>query len=112
MRPRENGRSEYKRDVLFWRIALAAIVLGEVGNNDLDMTFGAQGAGLEQRPLCGDAAAVHVKPGGDVVEGVDCDVEGLEEVVGEDVFGLGTDFIVGRFDSDGRVHRANGPRSS
>lgn len=59
------------------------VVFGDVGHDDLGVGFGAQGAGLQQRPPKVHAAAVHVQARVHVVKRVDNHVQAAPERIVE-----------------------------
>lgn len=78
---------------LFIRIVLAAVILSLVGNDDLHVSFRAEGSTLEQRNLVLHASLVHVLSGFDVIKRVGHDFPAAEELIGEDFLSLLAYFV-------------------
>ena len=96
-------------DGLLGGVPGGAVVLGELGDDDLGVTLGAQGAALEHGQAVEHTALVHVEAGLDVVEGGAHTVELVVEVVAEDILGLGPDAELVGGDVETRVHALGGP---
>lgn len=102
------------RNSLLRGILGRGVGLGEVGNDDLGVALGAEGAGLEQRLAVVDTATVNVFTGFDIVQRV-CDTrQRLEKVIVVNVLSVRTDtFLVNRdLALQLRVHRCHGSGSA
>jgi hypothetical protein len=73
------------RVTLLRRVLRARVRFGDVRKDDLDVSLGAERAGLEERLLVVDATLVHVLTSSDVVESVGDAVNRVEEGIAEDV---------------------------
>ena len=83
-----------KRDPASKRgVLLLPIILRNPGDNDLDVALGTQGSAVNQSGLAINAPLVDIAPCLHIVEGVEDNILGREEVLGEDILGLGTDLL-------------------
>lgn len=71
--------------VFFHRVLLGSIGLSLEGQDDLNVTFGAERAAFKQGRLCRDASNVNILPGLHIVQSVCHQSQLLEELVREDV---------------------------
>ena len=73
-------------------------------NNHLGVGLGAEGTRLEERLLVPDALAIYVKPGLDVVDSVDDEIERFPELIIEKIFCLGGNISLVSRHLELRVH--------
>jgi hypothetical protein len=101
-----------QRNTLFRRVVDVGVANRLVRDDDLRMTLGSEGAGLEKRLFEPDALTIDVLSGLDIVDSVDHKVQICPEVISEDIIVLRTDPCFQRLKSDIFVHSLSDCASS
>lgn len=78
---------------LFIWIVLAAIILGLVGNNHLNVAFRPKSTALEEWNLILNASLIHVLPSLNIIQRIGNNISALKELIREGLLSLLTDLI-------------------